>query len=149
MQTITAIRLLSPLRSRLSSPGVGHKIGTIRAAPAVRYDPASTGSAPQPSSTRRPEWRMVGYRSREVILGEPVAPRDLSGTIKPLKHPVGVICRGRLHASCCYHAPGVICPNMHSYPPPRLTQHIFRVAGLTFFLWLQQGWYIKEGCSRR
>ena len=35
----------------------------------------------------------------------------------------------------------------HSYPPPRLTQHIFRVAGLTFFLWLQQGWYIKEGCS--
>ena len=41
-------------RCRLSSAGAGHRKGTIRAAPADRCDPASTGSARRPSSTRRP-----------------------------------------------------------------------------------------------
>ena len=52
----TAIRLLPP---QVCTYGFRCKVqtirkGTIRAAPALRCDPASTGSARRPSSTRRP-----------------------------------------------------------------------------------------------
>ena len=56
LQTISAIRLLPP---QVCTYGFRCKVqtirkGTIRAAPAVRCKPASTGSARRPSSTRRP-----------------------------------------------------------------------------------------------
>ena len=58
------------VQTTVSPRGAGYSRGTARATPAARDDPASsTGSAPRPSSTRRPyapdDQSGVGDRDRE------------------------------------------------------------------------------------